>query len=274
VKERVTVTAFQRLQSSFADPTVVITRRQLAAFIGLAGWMAATIDVSVRDHFEVLRVFSSNAQAAAASGWDIPATISSSALEHLGRFAGPLLRNTPVQPLSFAVADLFNPQEYDGIIIVDASGSGLGALVLIVATGELFEVSKGWDRAFKHSAWAEPLAARLLIQLTRSWGLRRLAVVTDHEAMPRSQRRPWSGNGGFSLAFYLNDVFRTAYLDGDSCQFFTVPGDRNPSDRLSRSRSVGDSAWRISPAVDKSFPPLSSFFHPYASPVQRPWWNV
>ena len=87
-----------------------------------------------------------------------------------------------------------------------------------------------------------PIAAKEILHWLRyEMGcLGRIAVVTDHIAMVTAQRRPISGNGGFSLAYHLNNFFiaygRDGSLHGD---VFHVEGKSNPTDSLSRSNFLG-----------------------------------
>eukprot|EP00760_Papus_ankaliazontas_P011349 PhM_4_TR14728/c0_g1_i1/m.12386 len=105
---------------------------------------------------------------------------------------------------------------------------------------------------------------------------RLIAVVSDHEALAQGQRRPHSGNGGFSSAYHLNEFFRTLYADGGLHQVFYVPGHENPADAPSRNTVVGDLVWHVERVNNEMFPSLSTFTHPYLDtpPPSRPWWNV
>ena len=61
--------AFTRLREACEDPRVVVTCRQLASFIGLCSWLANTLNMSLREHWDVLRLFSRVAQQI--GGWDM-----------------------------------------------------------------------------------------------------------------------------------------------------------------------------------------------------------
>ena len=56
------VDAFVRFWTACEDPSMAVTRRQVASFIGLGTWMANTLGVHLCDHWEVLRLFSRLAQ--------------------------------------------------------------------------------------------------------------------------------------------------------------------------------------------------------------------
>jgi hypothetical protein len=49
--------SLERIKSSISDPSIVVTRRNIAAFIGLATWMAHTIQIPLSHHFDLLRIF-------------------------------------------------------------------------------------------------------------------------------------------------------------------------------------------------------------------------
>ena len=264
--------AFSRLQSALGDPTVTITRRQLAALIGLATWMAHTIEVPIRDHYGVLRLFAR--LGGSANGWDDPFRIDSSTVTVIGRLVGPLLTNAPVTPSVFGPVVTDNTL-FDAVVITDASSSGLGAIVQFPHTGEVLECKRGWATHIPHSAWAEPIAATELVRWLRARGAKQLAVVSDHIALASGQRRPAAGTGAFSKAYYLNEFFRALYSEKGIQEVFFIDGLDNPADTPSRSTWVGDTSWHVRPLTDVTFPSLAGFVHPYAS-VQSPrvWWNV
>ena len=264
--------AFSRLQSALGDPTVTITRRQLAALIGLATWMAHTIEVPIRDHYGVLRLFAR--LGGSANGWDDPFRIDSTTVAVIGRLVGPLLTNAPVTPSVFGPVVTDNAL-FDAVVITDASPSGLGAIVQFPHTGEVLECKRGWATHIPHSAWAEPIAATELVRWLQARGAKQLAVVSDHIALASGQRRPAAGTGAFSKAYYLNEFFRALYSEKGVQEVFFVDGLDNPADTPSRSTWVGDTSWHVRPLTGVTFPSLAGFVHPYAS-VQSPrvWWNV
>eukprot|EP00760_Papus_ankaliazontas_P005930 PhM_4_TR1280/c2_g2_i7/m.7264 len=270
--------AFGRLQESLHDTTLVVTIRNVASLISLALWMAHTINIHPRDHFEVLRHYRKLAQLANASRWDAPHAITPELLRPLGQLIGPLLSNVPTRSPSLHPPKRFNDNNtYDVIIIVDASASGFGAFVHRPHENELWRVRRGFSDFVRHSAWAEPMAATAMTRWAReNFAPRQIAIVTDHEALPQGQRRPHSGNGGFSSAYYLNEFFRTLYAEGGAHQVFYVPGPENLADAPSRNTVVGDLIWHIERLDDELFPSLETFTHPYLdNPTpSRLWWNV
>ena len=91
----------------------------------------------------------------------------------------------------------------------------------------------------------------------------RVAIVTDHDAMARGQRRWDSQFGGFSSSYFLNGAFCSMYDEGWDTEVFIVPGILNIADDISRnlggaSRKIG--AW----GYEGVFPRLGEYCHPYA----------
>ena len=177
-------------------------------------------------------------------------------------------RHAPLTPLSGS-----DFSDYDATIIFDASATGYGAWVLM--DGTIYEVRSGWRNTMRFSAHAEPTAGKEVIAWVRARCKGRIAVVTDHIAMAMAQRRPISGNGGFSTAFPLNEFFVALYGEkGDLlADVFHCEGVKNPTDGISRSNRIGD-PFRFTVNKEVTFPPLSSFHHPYRCAPRRAWWNV
>ena len=99
-----------------------------------------------------------------------------------------------------------------------------------------------------------------------------MALITDHNAMAWGQRRPVSGKGGFSKAYFLNSFFFELYENGGG-QVFYVEGTKNPADAASRSNRIGD-PFSAHVVTDLTLPALTEFNHPYLETKKRPWWNV
>ena len=66
--------AFARMRDACEDLQVVETQRQLAFFVGLCSWMANTRNVSLREHWNVLRLFSRLAQQVGSRDMQLPIT--------------------------------------------------------------------------------------------------------------------------------------------------------------------------------------------------------
>jgi len=262
--------SLERLQSSISDPNITVTRRNIAAFIGLATWMAHTTQIPLSHHFDLLRIFST--VESQQGHWDTPTKVTPAMLNAFCKISGPLIENLPVSPRPPS-SPSFRNSDYDATIIVDASSTGYGAIISI--NGEIFELRGGWQGEIRHSAWSEPIGALEALRWTRKRLGRhaRIAIVTDHIALAHAQRRPGSGNGGFSTAYHLNNFYAELYKDIlDDADIFYVEGHLNPSDSLSRSNRIGDP--QSFSKSDMTFPSLAEFFHPYMEIPQRPWWNV
>lgn len=263
--------AYERIRISITDTSVIVTRRNMAAIIGLALWMAHTIDVPLQEHFELMRTFS--AIEARRSGWDDPIRVTPPMLDALAAMAGPLLRNHPVAPQSRPAVDT-DLTSYNTVIVVDASADGFGAF--IYHGGVTYRYNEGWREKMFHSAWAEPLAATLIVQWARRTfpDAGRIALVTDHIAMAKGQRRPLSGNGGFSRAYYLNRFFQELYSDCDSHQVFFIKGVNNQADKPSRELAL-QSPPRWTVVRNVTLPKLCELYHPYAGRGHdRLFWQV
>ncbi|MDO9355465.1 MAG: hypothetical protein Q7T55_17320, partial [Solirubrobacteraceae bacterium] len=258
--------AYTRLQSAIEPDGELVTKRQLCALIGLWTWMAHTVEVPLRNHFDAIRLHST--VSASSTHWDDPIRITPHMLSALGEAIFPLLSGRRVKPTPPPQLS-WNNSDYVATLIVDASATGYGAIVL--SAGTIYQVKGGWRRVIPHSAWAEPLGATELIKWIRTHTSGRLAIVTDHNALAAAQRRPRTGNGGFSKAYYLNNFFKELYSDNLDHQVFYVQGESNPADYASRTNKLGDP---LSATVlrDTTFPSLRSFAHPHEVPPLHRWW--
>jgi len=262
--------AYLRLQRAASDPSVVVTRRHIAALISLAFYMARIIDVRVAQHFPMIRLHQK--MSSMRGSWDSAYKPSINEMNNLAKLVGIIMPNVPVRPtLTPLPGSDFS--DYDATIIFDASATGYGAWVLM--DGTIYEVRSGWRNTMRFSAHAEPTAGKEVIAWVRARCKGRIAVVTDHIAMAMAQRRPISGNGGFSTAFPLNEFFVALYGEkGDLlADVFHCEGVKNPTDGISRSNRIGD-PFRFTVNKEVTFPPLSSFHHPYRCAPRRAWWNV
>lgn len=261
--------AYERVRDSSSDDSIHVTRRQLAAVIGLALWMAHTLQIQMAHHYELIRAF--GAVEARRTGWDDRISVSTAALNALAAIAGPLLHNVPVRPRPIPEA-LGDWSSFDTVIVVDASSDGFGAF--IHHDGTTCEYSEGWRSKLLHSAWAEPLAATCVLQFVRKRIANpgRIAIVTDHIALAKGQRRPLSGNGGFSRSFYLNQFFMELYRDDGDHQVFYIRGSENPADKPSRDLTLQRPA-RWFRVDNRPLPAMHSLHHPYygRQVTRRPW---
>jgi hypothetical protein len=251
------------------DPDTPYTRRNLAAIIGLANWLNGTFEISVRTHFGMLRTFARLEQSPAR--WDEPIKVTPELVNTLQRVTAPLLENKPVIPRAYPMPPL-SSEHYEAAAIVDASATGWGAYVRIGRT--IFELRCGWRTHIRHSAWAEPIAAKEVVDWLKPRTTGNIALITDHLAIPSGQRRPRSGNGGFSKSYHLNNFYCSFYGDDNrDNQAFFVDGKLNLSDGISRENEIGQPL-RVREISNMTFPSLKDFSHPYAKLEERLWWNV
>ena len=272
------VTNLTQALALFQEPSTVITRRRFAAIVGLIVYMSHTVNIGLWRFFSLLRAYSRLASPSSVEHgdvlWDAPIELYPTVLADLTQAVGLIAPNAPV-----ALRPLLPPgrsnDDYDTIVLVDASAAGWAAFVRL-RTGT-FELRCGWHEEMLHSAHSEPYAARDALQWARTQQpLGHAAVVTDHQALATGQRRWHSAYAGFSSAFHLNDFFAELYgaddLGSTRRDVFFVDGVRNVADGPSRSVGVRESL-SVRPA-NIVFPDVSSFVHPFASREVREVWQV
>ena len=131
--------AYLRLQRAASDPSVVVTRRHIAALISLAFYMARIIDVRVAQHFPMIRLHQK--MSSMRGSWDSAYKPSINEMNNLAKLVGIIMPNVPVRPtLTPLPGSDFS--DYDAAIIFDASATGYGAWVLM--DGTIYEVRSGW----------------------------------------------------------------------------------------------------------------------------------
>jgi hypothetical protein len=242
------------------------TLRHFASLIGLMIFMGHTLNESLCDSHVLLRAWGT--MISQATGWDGPCTVTSEAVDaELTRLARALIANQPV-PLPLLRAPSFDCRDYDACMVVDASLSGWGAYVRFSRSGEIVQLRQRWDAHMGHSAHSEPRAATRCVQWIRQQHPgARIALVTDHAAIASGQRRWYSGNGGFSSSYLLNELFRVLYGGGGGEVFF-VDGVLNPADGPSRDVSA-TFALTVTP-TRIIFPDLQAFHHPHVGIPRLP----
>ena len=241
------------------------TRRNFVSFVGLLFFLTHTLGVRMEKYLSVRRAQSKIAsEATSDEKWDAPVTLADTVRADMSEIVGILLENSPCR------CDAIDPpstnmQDYQTVIIVDASASGWGAFVKIHET--VYEIRRGWTTTLRYSAHAEPTAAKEALRWARAQGATgRTAVITDHIALPLGQRKFWNRFGGFSNAWPVNDFFAELYdMDGDA-QVFYVEGAKNVADGPSRGNTLGQQIL-VKKLQSFAFPDLATFNHPYA---QRP----
>lgn len=99
----------------------------------------------------------------------------------------------------------------------------------------------------------------------------RIAVVTDHHAIVKAQRKH-NGYGGLGRGYCLNRLFAltTHLLHTEATQvvFFFISGTHNPADELSRNfgEGVGSTGVTRSRADDLAVPLLRTTWSPMCEP--------
>lgn len=251
----------------------VLTYRQFASLIGLALFMAHTINVVLAEYFTLLRAYGVIIESAVV--WDDALTyIAPAPLQQLRQLIHVLVTNTPVAlPVLSPPSQQF--EDYDAIAIVDASSSGWGAVVTFphAAVHRVYTLMQRWDARMASSAHAEPTAAlRVLRWIREHVDHPRVAIVTDHSAIESAQRR-WNSNfNGFGRTARLNDLYLEAYGGKyQRVEFFFVDTEHNLADKPSRDSTA---TFQLQIRTDQIiFPSLGEFKHSYAT-VNRPIWCV
>ena len=266
--------AWVRLNTALEARNEIITRRNLAAIIGLIIWMSNTVDIGMHNHFELIRTLSR--VEATQGSWDAAVEISAALIRHFAPIVQALLENRPID-VTLSPLPSHQHQDYDAIVVVDASATGFGGYALVredSMTTKVIRFCHGFSTMMRHSAWAEPYGATEVLRwIRKTYNARYVAVITDHSAMPLRQRRPLSGHGGFSMSYYLNRFFSELYDCGGG-QVFFVPGVDNIGDRPSRETRIGQNWTCHDVTASQIFPSLLEFKHQYAKKEERPWWNV
>jgi hypothetical protein len=215
--------------------------------------------------------------AADENNWDAPVTLMPPVVDEIMNMTRHLMQNDPIIISPASKSPSTENNDYEALIYVDASSSGYGAYVALRG-GTIFQVQGGWSGVVKHSAHAEPRAARTVLNwLNRTHpGIRHVAVITDHLPMASAQRRWHNHNSGFSSAWPLNDFFATLYSGAyphDRREVYFVSGEQNIADALSRSNRIGDGL-RAAVVSNIALDGLSCFWHPYANAPERPAWQT
>lgn len=211
-----------------------ITRRQLAHIIGLAIFMAHTINEDLVHHFELMRLY--NKLFEGNPSWDetfIPNEILKEKIRCLAKICIDN-RRTDIRVLRPPSADY---REYDAIVVFDACKDAWAAKIHLVKKNTRLRIMKRFEKQIKFSAHAEPTAAKeILLWLKQQFPeVKKAALVTDHKALAMGQKRWWTGYGGHSTAFHINEAFKEINNYAD---VFYVEGEHNICDEDSRSEEA------------------------------------
>eukprot|EP00743_Colponemidia_sp_Colp-15_P017100 GILK01021043.1.p1 GENE.GILK01021043.1~~GILK01021043.1.p1 ORF type:complete len:274 (-),score=9.91 GILK01021043.1:311-1036(-) len=234
----------------------------MAARVGLLLFMAHTISVRLCHHFTLLRAYSELFQGV--PEWDAPCgLISQKVVQGVVSLADEVIKNIPVE-LPVLCPPSMSREDYDAVAIFDACQVSWAARVLVKNSGKTYRILKAFSGTLKHSAHAEPCAATELCRWIKELfpAVKKIALVTDHMALARGQMRWWSGNGGFSTAFFINEAFREI---NDFAEVFHVKGEANICDADSRSTEAAKAKSIQVSEMEMVWPELTTFEHPFAT---------
>ena len=132
----------------------------------------------------------------------------------------------------------------------------------------LVEPALGVTRRHLGRAAGRPLGRRVCAS-TRG---RRIALVSDHVAIPQGQRRPRSGD---APRFTLTSSSAPCMPTAGTTRFSTSKGGRTQPTPHQGRRTSG-TTWHERRITDSTFPSLRTFYHPFAAATNTPlpWWNV
>ena len=209
---------------------------------------------------------------AAKYGWDATCKNEEVKEANIGGWCRHLAAHPPVKPLTPMPASYVDKQ-YQIKVMCDASIRGWGAIVHARLGGE--EIGIHLQRRWRedesslcaHSASAEPKACHEALQwlIEKQFILKttKVAIITDHHAIPNAQRDPKTGFGGVGYGYFLNKLFLTSN-EYPGIHFFYVPGEQNLADPLSRNQldKVGTTI-KVT-ETPTAIPRLKSFYCRYA----------
>ena len=236
-----------------------IKRRQLAHIIGLAIFMAHTIGVSMANHFDLMREY--NKLFEGAPEWDsmiqIPTTLRNTAKELI-----KILVKNEEREIPILTRPSENLREYDAIIIFDACKDAWAAKIHDVKKNETIRIMKRFKHQAKHSAHAEPMGATEVLKWAKeNRNYKRVALITDHNALAMGQIRWWTGFGGHSSAYHINEAFKQ--INGYA-EVFHIEGKNNITDADSRSEQARNAKEALVLPCYESWDMHLPAKHPYA----------
>jgi hypothetical protein len=273
------------------------TYRTLASLIALILYAMHTVHINPAEAFFMLRMYRGIAVAVSKNGgdWDmIVPFISEKGWEEIQGLAQRLVKNDLTQiPLPHNVT--YREEDYDEIFFVDASANGWAAIRVSNCRDKMVIYQQMWihtltnqlvkretketvsqdeqhNVTFRHSAHAEPWAIRTMLQhilrVEKDFGSKRIAIVTDHFAIPQAQRKQ-NNFGGIGRGFALNSLYQVAN-NIPGCWFFYIEGLLNPADTFSRNFPPEMKLGKIlitegTPSV----PLLNQTFSPLCEPAEK-----
>ena len=237
-----------------------ITRRHLAHIIGLAIFMAHTINECMVNHFDLMREY--NKLFEGTPEWDEKIKITEQMKNGLLKLTNILQNNKP-QKIKKLERPSTKLTSYDAIVVFDACKDAWAAKIHDVKENTTIRILKRFKHQVRHSAHTEPMAAAEVIDwLKENRKYQRIALITDHKALALGQVRWWTGFGGHSTAYHINEAFKRI---NDYAEVFHVDGKNNICDSDSRSREARQATEHLILVCDESWDMNMVIEHPYAN---------
>lgn len=247
-----------------------ITKRIFAGIMGHACFLSHTIYSPLFSHHSAMRAYST--MCAETKEWDVVYEVFPPLQNSIRKMAEKIVQNEPVDIKPLVTPSTKNT-DYTFVICFDASAKGLGTFVEVhheKISQKIFCFNKAWesDGAWRHaSAASEPRALTTILKFLQKHfpfiTHPRIAVITDHIALPTAQRKWYSFCGGFSTSYELNRAYETLYMWDQHAQIFYVEGTKNFADGPSRSSDMNLFVTERPIPLGFVFPSLTSFYHPY-----------
>jgi hypothetical protein len=213
------------------------TRRQLAAVFGIALYGADVLrgrTTTPALHYNALSFFRRRIAGDDANGWDDEVTIPTSIRSELNAWLALLHMNHPV-PADDRTSTMDDVDDYDLVIVSDASELGWGALAWSPGRGTIETASGTWQardllRDMGHSTVSEPAGIRKALLRFVSPTMRRVLVLTDHMGVCFAVQRGFGKSEDYNdLCVSIATYFPTLAVDAAY-----IPGTMNPADAASR----------------------------------------
>eukprot|EP00760_Papus_ankaliazontas_P013683 PhM_4_TR15886/c2_g1_i1/m.17016 len=214
------------------------TYQNLIAMFGILFFAMQVTRPAAAKHFYALKEYSRVARLVQRDPALLPTEYkcSASRLAVIVRWVEETLANPWVDVVAQVPA---GDSEY--LLVTDASAWGWGAILWNWRTGNVFDTSQPWERAFranKVSTWAESEAiARAVQHFFPEGPTASLAVLTDSGAAVGAFTKGRSG------VYALNRSVKTVQDAGfysAPLSFGHIPGAVNPADGLSRGQQMGE----------------------------------
>ncbi|CAD2219414.1 hypothetical protein, conserved [Angomonas deanei] len=270
------------------------TARTFACTIRLILFTAHTINMNPAAMYDLLKAYRAvYSTVGAGLDWDMPIPHLSPKIHRVMVEIATVIAENRWAEIASPILATYNEEDYDYVAFTDASAAGWGAVVEDIASGRVLCYQQQWidelaaplsahyggpkDYRSKqlfnrqHSAHAEPRAVIELLHYMEEKGKlqrgMRLAIVTDHDAIVKAQRK-CNGFGGIGRGKTLNRLYQTVFdlffEKGVTIVFFYIAGPQNPADTLSRRFQIyGESVSEIQ-VDDLTVPFLRSTYSPLA----------